>query len=86
MLPLSETHYSLKEMETITSFYGNSLKSTSSETHYSLKEMETTFASFQCQRLSLSVGNPLLSERDGNLSLYLYYLRQVNLCRKPTTL
>jgi len=40
-LSLSETHYSLKEMETRTVLRGRKLHRTKSETHYSLKEMET---------------------------------------------
>jgi len=38
---LSETHYSLKEMETVLKNIGTIPSSVSSETHYSLKEMET---------------------------------------------
>jgi len=37
----SETHYSLKEMETATHSTLNFLVYIQSETHYSLKEMET---------------------------------------------
>ena len=38
---VSETHYSLKEMETITININNTVNIEMSETHYSLKEMET---------------------------------------------
>jgi len=41
-----------------------------SETHYSLKEMETFLGAADSYYRSWWVGNPLLSERDGNLLLY----------------
>jgi len=62
----SETHYSLKEMETLPYFFVAHFISWSSETHYSLKEMETYRPDSCIVRKQLSVGNPLLSERDGN--------------------
>ena len=41
-LHLSETHYSLKEMETINQNFLLVIPAILSETHYSLKEMETS--------------------------------------------
>jgi len=40
-----------------------------SETHYSLKEMETILELRKSDNSTQKVGNPLLSERDGNSSL-----------------
>jgi len=68
----SETHYSLKEMETFLSSFGRTLLYRLSETHYSLKEMETTSKLLKnCFHVTF-VGNPLLSERDGNNHLLLW--------------
>ncbi len=63
----SETHYSLKEMETLLDFLSSMFHTTQSETHYSLKEMETDLHSITFFISSSPVGNPLLSERDGNI-------------------
>ncbi len=42
------------------------IKQTWSETHYSLKEMETPTSKTGTDFNKSNVGNPLLSERDGN--------------------
>ncbi len=63
---VSETHYSLKEMETIVCTVKQLFKPFVSETHYSLKEMETLQSLFVLVLKKAYVGNPLLSERDGN--------------------
>jgi len=56
-----------------------------SETHYSLKEMETPPKSMLLTLRVPLVGNPLLSERDGNRSSKSIHGKLV-LSRKPTTL
>jgi len=109
---LSETHYSLKEMETTSpkrskipssKSVGNPLLSerdgnctvkplcfkpalNMSETHYSLKEMETQQPKRCWQTPWIFVGNPLLSERDGNLTSNVPSSSSSSLSRKPTTL
>jgi len=62
----SETHYSLKEMETACPEVRFHCRFYTSETHYSLKEMETTTCILPQGKVTVCVGNPLLSERDGN--------------------
>ncbi len=57
-----------------------------SETHYSLKEMETLFCLYRLPLLLLQVGNPLLSERDGNFRGNSYWVSLNISGRKPTTL
>ena len=57
-----------------------------SETYYSLKEMETLYFLSSRSAFITLVGNPLLSERDGNKLLLLYRLHKTHKCRKPTTL
>jgi len=71
---MSETHYSLKEMETMNlKSIDPASDSKMSETHYSLKEMETFFLPRCLQQTgSIIVRNPLLSERDGN---YIYIVQ-----------
>jgi len=44
-----------------------------SETHYSLKEMETSVAFVSVHTAAFAVGNPLLSERDGNFIILICY-------------
>jgi len=57
-----------------------------SETHYSLKEMETPFDHLQFDLKNIEVGNPLLSERDGNYPVVSTSMLLPTLRRKPTTL
>ena len=57
-----------------------------SETHYSLKEMETTPLYPDNVKKTLHVGNPLLSERDGNSTKFIFGSFIVISGRKPTTL
>ena len=57
-----------------------------SETHYSLKEMETFFLNTPLVLWKGIVGNPLLSERDGNRTIYHLSFQGYLYCRKPTTL
>ena len=64
----SETHYSLKEMETVWDQF-RLHNAHRSETHYSLKEMETFLDPLFNNKFFSNVGNPLLSERDGNAVL-----------------
>jgi len=56
-----------------------------SETHYSLKEMETTIEKIFKFNI-IKVGNPLLSERDGNQLQQNRITRKDQQSRKPTTL
>jgi len=105
----SETHYSLKEMETSTfskSTDGRThirRKPTTlwkrwklfiiliihlniknlSETHYSLKEMETSLELYMLYHCTLHVGNPLLSERDGNWCLWTGNYHTIQLVGNP---
>ncbi len=71
---MSETHYSLKEMETITVHDKIQKLRFLSETHYSLKEMETLMHELGIETVLEVVGNPLLSERDGNIPVVSSYL------------
>ncbi len=84
---LSETHYSLKEMETcichirIVSgviLVGNPLLSE--------RDGNSTISTPLPVLLGPSVGNPLLSERDGNWPIVYYSSHLSNPSRKPTTL
>ena len=110
--PRSETHYSLKEMETSFLTPCSPFGDYPSETHYSLKEMETQSAVVEEFYKSVwrrkpttlwkrwkrvrawhsrstensRVGNPLLSERDGNSWGTTSFVVHLKSCRKPTTL
>ncbi len=83
---MSETHYSLKEMETCKANLRLLLDFDLSETHYSLKEMETRIFHVVCIIKIYIVGNPLLSERDGNELWTEVNNADRSTGRKPTTL
>ena len=58
LIPLSETHYSLKEMETAQSQSKYIFSYSLSETHYSLKEMETETRSAKAMSSMLNRRKP----------------------------
>ncbi len=83
---MSETHYSLKEMETSSGFFQMNLPCHKSETHYSLKEMETIAVQFLLVT-SITPGQKptTLWKRWKLIRKYLSKLC-LCLCQKPTTL
>ena len=61
-------------METVSLTVSGLTQKSMSETHYSLKEMETHMLHQYSVSQLFVVGNPLLSERDGNCDYVVYVI------------